>query len=166
MKSPRADGTYNGSAVESERVGPILDLSPTTSLTAVAHPADNYIALSWTNSDSSNDYVYMVTKRDITNNETSAQTIPLKSTSRVLNIYPGTVNGVEGTADDASAALKTWMETDTDPTTGYPFGQGNVTVTSASIEDFNAAPGTYLTKTGDLYDYDVVFVGSWDRGQQ
>jgi len=64
---------------------------------------------------------------------------------KVLNVYP-----------DAGNNLKTWMETN-----GY--GMGIIKVDEVSISNFNVSPQTYLKKTNNEWNYDVVVFGFWDR---
>ena len=62
---------------------------PGLSINATIDTSNNYINLTWTNNDASQGYHYMITKRDVNTSGSTAQTIPLKGTARVLNIYPG-----------------------------------------------------------------------------
>ena len=56
---------------------------------------------------------------------------------------------------DAKGQLKTWMETN-----GY--GKGIIKVDSVYIDDFNNNPNAYLSKTNGKWNYDVLFLGTWD----
>ncbi len=165
--SSNTTNPYTLSSVTSDSViamksGAVPDI---VSINANVNNVQNYISLNWTNtSPDISDYHYMVTKKDVDAGGT-AQTIPLKSSIKVLNIYPGDRSGAtsqpgyaqSGYPTDASAGVKKWMEQD-------GFGKGNISVTSVYIGSFNNSPGTYLkkdAKTG-LYNYDVIFVGCWD----
>ncbi len=65
---------------------------------------------------------------------------------KVLQIYP---------IENAKGQLKTWMETN-----GY--GKGIIKVDSVYIDDFNNNPNAYLSKTNGKWNYDVLFLGTWD----
>ena len=65
---------------------------------------------------------------------------------KVLQIYP---------IENAKGQLKTWMETN-----GY--GKGIIKVDSVYIDDFNNNPNAYLLKTNGKWNYDVLFLGTWD----
>lgn len=65
---------------------------------------------------------------------------------KVLQIYP---------IENAKGHLKTWMETN-----GY--GKGIIKVDSVYIDDFNNNPNAYLSKTNGKWNYDVLFLGTWD----
>jgi hypothetical protein len=144
-----------GSAITLDTTGAalLLKLDGITApeLTA-AQPEDgsNMIHLDW-HTNAAPGLHYMVHKSEA--GENAFQTIPLKSTSRVLNIYPGANDG--GTISftnwqgdiitnlSASASVKKWME---EPNTSDPrgFGKGLVTVDCVSIGDFNENPGSIL----------------------
>lgn len=144
------------------------------SLTATPNPSGNYVALSWTNSDKSQPYSYMLYSKSV--HESTFQSIPSKEHVNVLNIYPDKQTdswGVSGTVSFISAldgksytllksaSLKMWMEAaNTDNSHGY--GKGFISVDAVSFTDFNANPSIYLKDSSGSYKYDVVFFGAWD----
>ncbi len=139
--------------------------APTIAISGTANNLGNYIALNWSNSGSAGSYRYMVTKKD--GSSTTYQTIPLKRTAKVLNIYPGGGTPIAGRTDlegrqlDTSANVKLWME---EEGVGKSNGNTLITVDCISISDFNSNPGNYLyTDNSGNYNYDVVFTGAWDN---
>jgi hypothetical protein len=122
----------------------VVKTNPST-LTLTPNPSGNYIDLNWTaptsTPTSSQSYSYMLYSKGV--NDTSFQTIPAKSSIKVLNVYPNLGNN-----------LKTWMETN-----GY--GKGLISVDEVNIDTFNSNPSNYLGTSGN-WKYDVVNFGSWD----
>lgn len=145
-------------------------------ITASPDALGNFVKLNWQPNDSSQSYHYMVKKMDLSNGTSTFETIPLKSTAKVLNVYPGSDDGSTinfSTWDgeninnlSKSASVKMWMETPTtDPVYGSlskGYGQGKVAVDTVSIEDFNSNPDNWLKNPDGSYKYDVVFIGAWD----
>jgi len=136
------------------------------SLTATPNPSGNYVALSWTNSDKSQPYSYMLYSKSA--HESTFQSIPAKDSAKVLNIYPVVAPTVSFTTWQGesyslpkSASLKMWMETPN----GYDskgYGKGLISVDTVSISDFNANPDAYLKNVDGSYKYDVLYFGAWD----
>ena len=169
--NPDPDGPFFLSAIL-----PCAPVSAAATLTLTAKPnsAGNYIALSWTNSDRSEPYSYMLFSKSTV--ESSFQSIPDKDHIKVLNIYPNNSGGkwpVTGTITfkstldgrsytlPASASIKEWMEAaNSDNANGY--GKGLISVDAVSIPAFNSNPTGYLKNSDGSYKYDVVFYGCWD----
>lgn len=136
------------------------------SLSALPSATGNYVALSWNNSDRSQPYSYMLYSKS--SHESTFQSIPSKSSVRVLNIYPDvtpTVSFTTWTGQSCtlpkSASLKMWMETPNQyDSRGY--GKGLISVDTVSISSFNANPGIYLKSNSGAYQYDVLYFGAWD----
>jgi hypothetical protein len=101
-------------------------------LTATPNHAEDYIHLDWDIKDNSKEYTYMVYKKAEGENE--YQTIPVKDTLKVLEIYPSV------------SVLKGWTDA---------FGLGKITTTSVSIENFNSNPN-------QIWNYDVIVFGFAD----
>jgi Predicted membrane protein len=128
---------------------PILNVNANTST--------NSIDMSWSVADTSQSYSYMLYSKSP--NDSSFQTIPAKSSIRVLNVYPenttmSAYKDSNGNFIPMSALLKTWMETN-----GY--GKSLINVDEVYIDTFNNSPSTYLG-TSSNWKYDVVMFGSWD----
>ncbi len=139
--------------------------APTVAISGTVNNSGNYISLNWSNSDLTGSYRYMVTKKD--GSSTTYQTIPLKRTAKVLNIYPGGGTPIAGRTDlegrqlDTSANVKLWME---EEGVGKSNGNTLIKVDCINITDFNNNPDNYLKKdTSGNYNYDVVFTGAWDN---
>lgn len=143
-------------------------------LSAAPNPSGNYVALNWTNSDKSQPYSYMLYSKS--SHESAFQSIPSKSSVKVLNIYPDNFSGswaVSGSVSftsaldgkyytlPKSASLKMWMEkANSDSSKGY--GKGLISVDTVPLSSFNANPNAYLNATDGSYKYDTLFFGSWD----
>lgn len=135
-------------------------------LTATPHGAQDYISLSWTKPTSDQNYTYQLYQKKPESSE--FQTIPAKSTAKVLNVYPNvgemisftTYYGQQYTLPKA-ASLKMWMET---PNPDHPkgYGKGLISVDPVTLADFNSNPSLYLKNPDGSWKYDVVFFGSWD----
>lgn len=135
-------------------------------LTATPHGAQDYISLSWTKPTSDQNYTYQLYQKKPGSSE--FQTIPAKSTAKVLNVYPNigemitftTYYGQQFTLPKA-ASLKMWMET---PNPDHPkgYGKGLISVDPVKLSDFNSNPSFYLKNPDGSWKYDVVFFGSWD----
>jgi hypothetical protein len=155
---------------------PYASVSAATTLTLNATPnsAGNYIALNWSNSDRSQPYSYMLYSKSSV--ESSFQSIPSKSTVKVLNVYPDNTTGswaVSGTVSftsaidgksytlPKSASLKMWMEAP-NPDSPNGYGKGLISVDAVPISAFNANPNSFLKNSDGSYKYDTVFFGSWD----
>ncbi|MFT8889391.1 MAG: DUF5057 domain-containing protein [Ethanoligenens sp.] len=136
------------------------------SLSAAPNPSGNYVALNWTNSDKSQPYSYMLYSKS--SHESTFQSIPAKSSVKVLNIYPDVSPAVSFTTWAGqsytlpkSASLKMWMETPNEyDAKGY--GKGLISVDTVSITSFNANPNAYLKNASGSYQYDVLYFGAWD----
>ena len=105
-----------------------------------------------------------------TGDNNTPQTIPSKSTVKVLNVYPdGTDKGTETYTDKngnqqtlyKSELLKEWMEAP-NPESPNGYGKGLISVDPVNISTFNADPDSYLKNSDGTYKYDVVMFGSWD----
>jgi len=138
----------------------------TMTLTATSNPSGNYIALSWTNSDRTQPYSYMLFSKSSV--ESTFQSIPSKNSVSVLNIYPDvapTISFVTWKGENCtlpqSAALKMWMETPNEYN-AKGFGQGLISVDTVSITAFNNNPDSYLKNADGSYRYDVLYFGAWD----
>ncbi|WP_326974849.1 hypothetical protein [Caproicibacter sp. BJN0012] len=138
----------------------------TLTLSATPNPAENYVALSWTNSDKSQPYSYMLYSKS--SHDSTFQSIPSKASVKVLNIYPDVTPTVsfttwteQGYTLPKSASLKAWMEVPNqyDPK-GY--GKGLISVDPVSITSYNANPNAYLKNSDGLYKYDTLYFGAWD----
>lgn len=154
--------------------GTTVSAAAALTLSAAPNPSGNYIALNWTNSDKSQPYSYMLYSKS--SHESTFQSIPSKSSVKVLNVYPDEFNGswgVSGTVSftsaldgknytlPKSASLKMWMEgANSDSSEGY--GKGFISVDIVPLFSFNANPNAYLKATDGSYKYDTVFFGSWD----
>ena len=147
---------------------PGVTASAATALTLSASPnaSGNYVALSWTNSDKSPPYSYMLYSKS--SHESTFQSIPSKSSVKVLNIYPDVTSTVTFTTWTGqnytlpkSASLKMWMETPNQyDSKGY--GKGLISVDTVSITSYNANPNAYLKNSGGSYKYDTLYFGAWD----
>lgn len=154
--------------------GVTVSAAAVLSLSAVPNPSGNYVALSWTNSDKSQPYSYMLYSKS--SHESTFQSIPAKSSVKVLNVYPDKTSGtwaVSGSVSftsaldggsytlPKSASLKMWMEAaNAENAKGY--GKGLISVDAVSLTAFNANPDAYLKASDGSYRYDVVFFGAWD----
>jgi hypothetical protein len=151
-----------------------VSAAATMALTATPNSTENYIALSWSNSDRSQPYSYMLYSKSSV--ESSFQSIPSKSTVKVLNVYPDNTTGswaVSGTVSftsaidgksytfPKSASLKMWMETP-NPDSPNGYGKGLISVDAVPLSAFNANPNSFLKNSDGSYKYDTVFFGSWD----
>ena len=147
-------------------------------LTAEAKPSENMIRLDWTNLTESTYQVYQ--KKEGATEFQSISTTDFESTEqiKVLNVYPNPVTFEVGSVDNVmetyqtwdgetvtlpkAASLKRWME---EPNAESPkgYGKGLIEVTAVGFDVFNANPQSVLNQN-DLgeWNYDVVFVGSWD----
>lgn len=138
---------------------PVLTVSPNTS--------GNYISLKWTTPNSADPWTYQIMQ--LKPGESSPQSIPSKSTVKVLNVYPQVENnnitfknwkGQEFTLPK-SASVKEWMEEpNTENSKGY--GMGLISVDCVALDDFNKSPYNYLKDANGDWKYDVVFEGAWD----
>lgn len=104
---------------------------------------DNSISLKWDIKDKDNQYSYRLYSKD--KEAVDFQSIPAKSTVKVLNVYPGVGDN-----------LKKWMEDD-----GY--GKGLITVDKIDIDLFNKTPASYLKNSDGTWKYDVVYFGGWNN---
>lgn len=134
----------------------IINLMPIFSFTAVAADngtfqatqainGGNYAVLNWAGTTGSK---FAVEKSSNTDN--IYETIPLKYTINVLNVYPNIGNN-----------LKSWMQTNG---TGSPTIDGTkytMTVNEVPISAFNSNPSSYLGTPGN-WKYDVVYFGGYD----
>lgn len=105
----------------------------------------NYAVLNWTGTPGSK---FAVEKSNSTDN--IYETIPLKYSINVLNVYPNVGNN-----------LKSWMQSNN---TGSPTINGTkytMTVDEVPISLFNSSPSTYLGTAGN-WKYDVIYFGGWD----
>jgi len=144
---------------------PVL-AAATMTLAATPNPSGNYISLTWTNSDKTQPYSYMLYSKS--SKENTFQSIPAKNSVKVLNVYPDVVPTINFTTWQGqnytlpqSAALKMWMETPNEYNSkGY--GQGLISVDAVSITSFNANPNSYLMNSNGTYKYDVLYFGAWD----
>ena len=154
--------------------GVTVSAAATLTLSATPNPAGNYVALSWTNSDKSQPYSYMLYSKS--SHESTFQSIPSKSSVKVLNVYPDDFSGswaVSGTVSftstldgksytlPKSASMKMWMEA-SNPDSANGYGKGLITVDAVPLSSFNANPNAYLKAADGSYKYDTVFFGSWD----
>lgn len=101
------------------------------------------------------------------------QTIPSKSTVKVLNVYPplqygvdkgsSTFKGLDGKTYTLPnlAGLKKWMEA-SNPENSKGYGKGLITVDAVTLNDFKTNPGKYLKNSDGSWKYDVVFFGAAD----
>lgn len=146
--------------------GVTASAATTLTLSATPNPAGNYVALSWTNSDKSQPYSYMLYSKS--SHESAFQSIPSKASVKVLNIYPDVAPTVSFTTWAGqsytlpkSASLKAWMEVPNqyDPK-GY--GKGLISVDTVSITSYNANPNAYLKNSDGSYKYDTLYFGAWD----
>lgn len=120
----------------------------TINLTAEANNEGNYVSLKWNAPDSQNNYSYMLYCNNSLDSE--YQSIPAKSTVKVLNVYPVYGNNVKG-----------WMENpNSESENGY--GKGLITVDEVNIDTFNSNPYAYLKDSNGDWKYDVVYEGAWD----
>lgn len=114
--------------------------------TATSAPdGKNYATLSWQGAAGSK---YAITKSN--GGSDIYETIPLKYSIKVLNVYPNVGNNLKG-----------WMQLNG---MGSPLVDGtqyNMTVDEVAISYFNVNPSTYLGIPGN-WKYDVVYFGGYD----
>ena len=104
----------------------------------------DYVSLNWKGLPFGR---YMVRKKSADHEE--FQSIPLKKSIKVLNVYPD----IEG-----SDNLKTWMEDN-------GFGTVNdytMSVDKIGLNTFNTDYNNWLKDENGNYQYDVVYFGGWD----
>lgn len=119
------DNAGNISTVYHQQIGiPVL--------TAIPNNTQNNVSLSWTRPNDGQQYKYMVYKRQ--QGTTDFQSIPVKQTIKVLEVYP------------VAPLVNSWASL---------YGQGKLQVTSIPIENFNANPS-------QIWNYDVVVFGFAD----
>ena len=144
--------------VSDVKISPVLEATPNNK--------EDYINLKWSMSDTWQEYIYNVFKKETTQSE--YQSIPAKSTAKVLNIYPEVSETITFTTYDGetltlpkSASLKMWMESpNSENSKGY--GMGLIEVDAVSIADFNENPYYYLKDSNGNWKYDSVYQGAWD----
>ena len=156
--------TNNNDEITTERYGPFLiDLFE---FYTTAYPEGDYIHLDWKVNDTTEDFSYMLHKKEAS--ESEFQTIPAKDSIKVLNIYPNVSDSIsftnwkgESYTLPKSASLKMWME---EPNQEHQkgYGMGLVSVDAVSITSYNANPDNYLKENNGNYKYDVIFYGAWD----
>ena len=123
-------------------------------LNVLPDTTNNMMKLSW-NKDYTGTYHYMVCQEDSKASDTY-QTIPLKKTISVLNVYPNSSNNPD--CDEASCAK--WMAAYGSPSgTDYTMKFENIDLT-----DFNNNCKQYLYTNGinGSYKYDVLYFGCAD----
>lgn len=137
-------------------------------LTATTDPKENYIKLDWTKPIIDQEYSYRIYQRNASDGS-EFETIPAKDTVKVLNIYPDRNNDgtgvirntglsggqidLEGKTVPDSGILKTWLlkeEID------------SVTIDTIGLQDFNANPEKYLSKSNGKWNYDAIYYGMWN----
>ncbi|PLS15031.1 hypothetical protein CVD28_24435 [Bacillus sp. M6-12] len=121
---------------------------------------DNTIELNWNNPfDIPTTYVL---HRKNANGEW--ESIPSKSTVKVLNIYPdesgipntGLSEGqidLDGNSVPNSGILKTWLLKE---------GIDDVIIDTVSLSSFNANPSKHIKETDGIWNYDTIFYGMWN----
>lgn len=133
-------------------------------LTAQTNDAENFISLSWTNSDTSKEYSYRLYAKG--EGEKEFHSLPAKSSNiKVLNIYPSTKDS-KGNDNREGDNAKEWINRVIDPTNSTiikeGYGKGLITVDSKRLEEFNANPYEALQDENGQWKYDVIFFGAWD----
>ncbi|WCK57676.1 hypothetical protein PP175_26945 (plasmid) [Aneurinibacillus sp. Ricciae_BoGa-3] len=130
-------------------------------LTATPNPNQNGVQLNWNSPYVNTPTTYMVYR---VNSSGSWESIPSKSSVKVLNIYPDgigiTNTGLSGGQVDLdgkpvpdSGILKTWLEKE---------NINSVSIDTVSLSSFNANPSQYLKKVNGAWNYDAVFYGMWN----
>ncbi|OOM70288.1 bacterial Ig-like domain protein [Clostridium puniceum] len=116
------------------------------SMTATPIEGKNYVHLEWTNLGAGYKYIVYSKEQD----EKIYQSIPSKTSVRVLNVYPG-----------LGKNLKEWMEKPNgESANGY--GKGLISVDEVDIEKFNINPMDNLKDNSGNWKYDVIYFGGYD----
>lgn len=153
---------------------------PTPDLQVSPDETGTFAELNWSFASDKEPYDYKVYKR--LKGEKDFQSVSTFNQDegeqlRVLNLYPklyqpnGSISTIptqtfttwEGETKTLpkSASLEKWME---EPNPEHPkgYGKGLIDVVSVDYDTFNANPMNFLYKTGDEWNYDSIFFGTWD----